>query len=141
MKKLRWIAVALVLMIGALAYSIRPGTLYIRIVESPWTSLTLSSPSGKTISYSPGDAIRFWPVQYGIHKVTITFPDQRTAWLRYYHYDAGVRKRAEMIIQRLPDGESLRITQIYNKSEKVERTIRISETSQEQPVHIDGPAG
>jgi hypothetical protein len=141
MKRLRWAAAVGAIAIGALAYSARPGTLYVQVTNTPWTSVTLSSTFDKPHSFSPGDTIRLWPIQYGIYKVTITFPDQRTAWLNYYHYDAGVRKRAEMIIERLPDGESLHITQIYNKTEKVERTVHISETSQAKPVCIDGPAG
>ena len=112
-----------------------------QVMNTQWTSITLHSEYSQPATFYPGATIKFWPLQYGTYKVTIVFPDKKTAWLEYRHYDAGVRKRAEMIIERLPDGDSLHIAQIYNKSERVDGTIQISRTSEDKPIHIDGPAG
>jgi hypothetical protein len=142
MKILRWAGAGLFILIAALAFSARPGTLSIKFVNTPWTAVTLSSDHAAPVAFSPGSTPRLWPIRYGPYKISITFPDGRTVWLTYFHYDAGVRKRAEVTVERLPDGETVRITQTYNESDKdkVEGTVSISKTSADKPFLLDGPA-
>ena len=142
MNKLRWAAVGMAIALAALIFSARPGTLYIKVADTPWTEVTVGSYHDKPVAFSSGSTPLLWPMQYGPYTISVKFSDGRTVWLEYFHYDAGVRKRAEVTVERLPDGETVRITQTYNKSEKdkVQGSIPISKTSHDKPFLLDGPA-
>lgn len=142
MKKLGWAIGSAAVLIAGLAYSARPGTLFVRVTNAQCSSITVTSQLNENLgTFSPGSSVRIWPVQYGPYRVSISFPDGRVVYLRYWHYDAGLRKRAELTVERVADGDSIRVTQIYNGSQrdKVEGTVSISKTSEKEPFQLDGP--
>lgn len=126
-------------MIAVLAYSARPGTLFVH-VNSPWTSVAIGSDSHASKEFSAGESPKLWPLIYGPYKVKVTFADGKVAWLGYFHFDAGVRKRADLTIERLPDGESVRLIRAYNGSNEIEGSRKMSESSESSPFRLEGPA-
>lgn len=111
--------------------------LFLHLNSLTWQRVMVSSPPLLAHLQYQQSPVKLCALRHGKYLLSLTLDNNRTLWWEFYHYDAGVRKRVDISIQRL-DQHQVKFIQTYNTENLLfEGTVTIEATSEQHPYRLD----
>lgn len=133
------LGISLLLVAGTLLYinKLKSEGLFLHIDGMSWNMVTVSSPPlMKRIPYQQSP-LKLCSLRHGKYLLSLTLQDGRILWWEFYHYDAGIRRRVDLYVQRISPNQ-FTFLQTYNHDNTLfEGSVIIDTISEQHPYRLD----
>ncbi len=116
--------------------------LYVHMRSSSWSDVAVQSKNlSKPVmlrSSTGRSTLKANEISHGVYNIHVRFKDGKEFWATLFHYDAGVRQRLDVYIERVPGTETIKVKEFANQVDLVFKgEKRASKTTRKEPFELD----